>query len=128
MKKKAGFLLIKGETLPYDVVVCLGPTKEELLAHFDKNFIGALTRNDIEALGEGKSKGRVIRCENNAYILWLMKYPTRPEDFGYLAHEIFHVADLMLRKAGASLSDDSDEIWAYQIDWLTKRIYTAFKF
>ena len=126
MKNKGGFLRIKGETFPYDVLVCLGVKREEILAYFDKHFVDALSPKDLENL-EMKGHGRVVRLDNNAFVLWTADFPKTPEQFGWLAHEIFHTADLMLRKAGATLSDDSDEVWAYQIDWLTKIIFKAFK-
>lgn len=72
--------------------------------------------------------GLTVRLENKAIVLWLIKYPTSSEGFAYLAHEIFHTADMMLRNAGMILSDESDEAWAYQIDWITKRIYKEFNF
>lgn len=125
--KKAGFLFIKGQTFPYDIVVCIGVTKEDIIKYFEKKFINALQKDDIEMLDVSGSHGRTIRLENKAMILWLKKFPTTPEDFDYLSHEIFHTADLILRGLGAKLSDDSDEIWAYHIGWITRNIYKAFK-
>lgn len=92
----------------------------------DCEFEDALTAEDKEHL-HMEGKGRTMRLTNNAFILWTKHFPHTPEEFGYLAHEIFHVADLMLRRAGLSLSDDSDEAFAYQIDWITRRIFAAFK-
>ena len=124
--KKARFLKIRGETFPYDVMVCLGTSREDILAYFKKHFINGLSAKDLEEL-QMTGHGRTLRLENNAFILWTKSFPRTPAEFGYLAHEIFHTADLILRFAGVSLSDDSDEVWAYQIDWLTHRIYSAFK-
>lgn len=124
-------LLIKGETLPYDVLVCLGMNAEQIFEFVDRKFENALTLKERENLKiklSEKSKGYVTRLENGAFLLWTEVLATTPAEFGYLAHEIFHVSDLMLRRAGLTLSDDSDEIWAYQIDWLTKRIYEEFEF
>lgn len=124
---KKGFYKLVGETYPYDIVVCLGTTREEILAHFKKKFIKGLTKDDEEKL-EMTGHGLTLRLDNKAFILWLAKYPRTSEQFGYLAHEIFHVADIMLRSAGLTLSDDSDEAWAYHIHWITRNIYKAFKF
>lgn len=124
--KKTGFLLVKGQTFPYDVLVCLGATREQILEYFNKRFEDVISETEKNQLIMS-GYGRTLHLENRAFILWTKDFPKTPEQFGYLAHEIFHVADLMLRSAGLSLSDDSDEAWAYQIDWLTKRIYTEFK-
>lgn len=117
--------MIKGETFPYDVLVCLGVSREDILSYFEKHFADALTEKDKESIVM-KGHGRVVMLESNAFICWVKEFPRTPEDFGYLAHEIFHTADLIIRKAGASLSDDSDEVWAYQIDWLTRKIYESY--
>ncbi len=124
-KKKGGFLLIKGETFPYDVLVCLGVTREEILAYFKKHFEYDFAPEELEQL-EMRGHGRTLRLNSNAMICWTKEFPRTAAEFGYLAHEIFHTADLIIRRAGATLSDDSDEVWAYQIDWLTRRIYWAF--
>lgn len=123
---KGGFLLIKGETFPYDVLVCLGVTREDILAYFKKHFEYDFAHEELEQL-EMRGHGRTLRLNSNAMICWTKVFPRKPAEFGYLAHEIFHTADLIIRKSGATLSDDSDEVWAYQIDWLTRRIYEAFK-
>lgn len=124
---KGRFLLLKGETFPYDVVVCLGVTREDILGYMKKHFTDdALTEKDKEELVMN-GHGRTVELDNNAFILWTNDFPRKPQEFAWLAHEIFHTADLILRRAGVSLSDDSDEVWAYQIDWLTRKIYTEFK-
>lgn len=125
-KKKIGFLLIKGTTWPYDVIVALGPTKKQLLAYIDRRFKNALTTVDRQNF-DAKGHGRTIQLENNALVLWTLNFPYSPQEFGWLVHEIFHTADLMLRGAGLQLSYESDEAFAYQIDWLTKVIFKEFK-
>jgi len=45
-----------------------------------------------------------------------------------LNHEIFHVADYMLRKnIWIILSDDSDESYAHTIAWIQKKMYDYIK-
>lgn len=125
-KNKSGFLLIKGEVWPYSVIVCLGVEKQHILDYGNIKFIKPFTIKDEEKL-EMKGHGLTLRLENRAFVLWLKKFPKTPEEFGYLSHEIFHVADMILFHAGMTLSPDSDEAWAYLIDWYTKKIYTEFK-
>ena len=127
MNKKR-FFLLKGIIYPYDTVVCLGVSKEEILQYMEKNYIDSLTSEDKDALEMPlNTKGRTLRLKNNAYILWTKYFPVNVEHFETLNHEIFHTSDMMLRKAGLSLSDDSDEAWAYMIGWMTREIYKNFK-
>ena len=58
----------------------------------------------------------VVRIENKThiwrgYVIWV-------EDWKYLAHEIFHCAYFILRDKGMCLSDDSNEAYAYLIEYL----------
>lgn len=126
MKGKKRHILIKGTVWPYDIIVTLGTTQRQFLDYVGKNFVNALSKDDIESL-EFIKKGRTVRLENNAIVLWLKEYPSSPEWFGHLAHEIFHAADMILEQAGVTHTNDSDEVWAYLIDWITKEIYTQFQ-
>jgi hypothetical protein len=124
-KKRSGIFLLKGEVFPYDVLVCLGVSREDVLRYYKNRFVVDLTDAEKEAFN-CSGRGQTLRLENRAFILWLKDFPQTPDHFGYLAHEIFHTGDLMLRRAGVMLSDDSDEAFAYQIDWLTRNIYREF--
>lgn len=123
----AGFLVIKGEVFPYDVLVCLGTTGQQILKYTERKFVECFTDEEKNAIKDIDSKkGYTLRLQNNAILLWTRDFPHTPEQFGYLMHEIFHASDLTLRRAGCALSDDSDEVWAYQIEWLTERIFARF--
>lgn len=124
-KSKAGFLIIEGDVWPYDVVVALGTTKEQFIEYTDRKFVTALSKEDKDKL-KFDGQGMTVMLSNFATIMWLKDYPETPKGFGILAHEIFHVADVILWKAGLNLSQDSDESWAYLIDWLTRRIYEEY--
>lgn len=59
----------------------------------------------------------------DTYWVYVSEWNNTAYDYSILQHEIFHVADLMLRKRGFVLSDDSDEAWAYLIQDITLRVY-----
>jgi len=59
-----------------------------------------------------------------ATIIRLWNYPTYPEDFGSLAHEIFHAVSFVMYRIGQTLEIRvSDESYAYLIGYLTTQIY-----
>jgi len=47
---------------------------------------------------------------------------TRSKNVSHLAHEIFHATHLTMQTKGLLLSDDSDEAYAYFIQWMTKKV------
>src|SRR3990167_7632103 len=69
------------------------------------------------------TQGRTIMFSTNQTVLWLRYMPSTPIDFSHLQHEIFHSVDFMLSKIGIKLSRDSDEAYAYQIQYVTEKIY-----
>lgn len=64
-----------------------------------------------------------IGLKGNQRVIRMANYPITVIDYGILQHEIFHAADLALRHMGITLSDDSDEAYAYLIEYLTTEIY-----
>ena len=51
----------------------------------------------------------------------------RSVDNGCIAHEIFHAASMLLRSRGIELSEESEEAYAYLIDWMTSIVYKIIK-
>ncbi len=51
--------------------------------------------------------------------LWF-KRPKPPASL--VAHEVLHIAHHILGGSGLTLTDESEEAYAYYIDWLTKKI------
>lgn len=126
-RKRGGFSVIKGSVWPYDVVVCLGVSEKEFFDYMEAEFEKPFAEKDLEHLRFDNIRGKSVILSNNALVLWLKEFPNKPEWYGHLAHEIFHIADMILWKAGLSESEDSDEAWAYLIGWLTETIYSRFK-
>lgn len=53
----------------------------------------------------------------------LHSFEKTPEGYSDLQHEIFHIAEFVLRKCGVILNENSHESYAYLIGYLTKEIY-----
>lgn len=67
--------------------------------------------------------GKCIEMTQNIIILRTWSYPIDPESHSTLAHEIFHVVDMVLRAVGMTLTVSSHESYAYLIGYLTEQIY-----
>lgn len=59
---------------------------------------------------------------NNALFIRLLHSPTSPEYKGILAHEVFHVTSILLRSRGMSLVKESEEAYAYLIEFIYRKI------
>lgn len=69
-------------------------------------------------LFDDESDAKTIQFSNNCIIIHYRVLCHRT-----IAHEIFHAADFLLRTIKITLSDDSDEAYAYLIGYLTEEIY-----
>lgn len=67
-----------------------------------------------------------VKLERNHPVIRMANYPITVTDYGILQHEIFHAIDQILKYIGMTLSDDSDEAYAYLIEYVTREIYKRF--
>ena len=73
------------------------------------------------------TQGRtVLNFCNNAFIVWQPHLPQSVFDMQFLVHEIFHATKALLENAGISLSDESEEAYAYLIGYITKKVLESF--
>ncbi len=92
--------------------------RKELRKYHKKEIVDEVVENPPK---EETSSGRTIfRADPYVMVVWLPCIPTTTEMFDTLAHEIFHATVAIMNSIGASLSVESEETYAYLIDFLTK--------
>ncbi len=111
---------------PYDIWFSIGES--------DANFIKALSeRLPDEHLSDLKEDNICFmspECRGRTYhhligaqtVIRLKKKPQTAQEFGTLAHEIFHAVDFITRRIGLRLMDGSDEAYAYLIGYVTEKV------
>lgn len=114
--KKRPFKIIKLNAFPYDVMVSFGNTPEEIEAELKKYDI----KLDEEHKGWIRKTplAHTIRLPNNAVLMHFLKEPTQ----GIIAHESFHAVWAIMDTMGAAPSDDSEEVYAYLIEYIVDQI------
>jgi len=115
---------ISYQVYPFDVLVCIGSTMEEILKYLDSKY-GIVLQEDDKVLLELNGEGKTLMLDSNQTILRLKKLNKTAESLGYLTHEVFHAVDMLFRKINIRLSEDSDEAYAYAIQYLVKEIYNS---
>lgn len=55
--------------------------------------------------------------------IWLRDTSLTAESIGVINHEIFHLTYYIMHRAGIPLSDDTDEAYAYELDYISSQIY-----
>ena len=107
------FKIIELKLFPYDILVVFNATNEEIKTKLSKFGI------DSDGLPlDGAYKARTIKLPNNAVLITFPEPPTK----GVFAHEIFHAAWMILDTMGVKPSSDSEEIYAYIIEYITNEL------
>ncbi|HMT01783.1 MAG TPA: hypothetical protein PKD00_00495 [Burkholderiales bacterium] len=109
---------------PFSIIVFYGNDKSLL----SKKLKKYLFKEDIEYLKTIEfHRGKSIMFTSGQTLLWLKEEPNNPETLAILNHEIFHCVCFIMEKVGIKFSDDSDEAFAYLIEYVSKQIYKKLK-
>jgi hypothetical protein len=123
MKLKPRSTIINLSVYPFDLLVSFNEKDDEV---FNKlNELGAnVEMSDIET--KTTQAGKSILFSTNHSLIRIPIFTGTPNDYGVLAHEIFHIAEFVLNRVGITHSSDSNESFAYLIQYITKEIYKEF--
>lgn len=104
-----------------DILVVFGDEKtlrKSLLKYHCKEEIENLV-NEVNFSNKGSV---VYDSYNKAFFLWMPDKPKTAQDVGFLMHEVFHATCAVMSAIGITLSDNSEEVYAYLIGFLTEKI------
>lgn len=83
----------------------LDPTATDIFYHVDNHT----------------SYGCMYTTPTNKYFIRLNDFERTPDCLGALAHETFHATVSILRRVGMSLTEESEEAYAYLNDFITRK-------
>lgn len=119
--KKSKMFVVSWELFPFDVLVCLGSNDDQIIKYMNRTTY-KLTEEEKQGI-KMSGVGRTVMLGGNQTILRIKHFPKKGD--GVLAHEIFHVVDLLTYKLGIAYSNGNnaaDELYAYMIQYLTNQI------
>ena len=124
-KKKSNYLLIDIDVFYRNLLVvwgCWKDTRESLLAFHDDEIV-----TDLMEGFENWDKGRTVYSPQfNSFFIWLPDKPKTAQDAGFIVHELFHSTYAVMCNIGITLSDDSEEVYAYIMGYLAEKIFESF--
>lgn len=107
---------------PFDVLVAMGVTNEELAKVLDE-YEGLDKKGLKSVLLDRIGAGTTVMFRCGATIIRLRdKWDASTKAHNHLAHEVFHAVHFLMMRIGMRLSRDSDEAYAYAIGNLTEQI------
>lgn len=120
-KEKINHFIVEIELYSTDLLVVIGDVDGAIKWLENKN----VSDDDIEFVKSSCvpwSQGTTGLLSNNAFFIRLLHPPTTPEYKAILVHEVFHAASMLLRNRGMSLVKESEEAYAYLIEFIYRKI------
>lgn len=123
MRKKSQNFIIPLVIYPFDVMVSIEETDEELSKKLQKYI------TDPKGIGElmnlsPTTQGRCMMLECNQTVIRLKRQLYAHQTYATAAHEIFHATSFILNRVGMKMElGVSCEAYAYLIGYLTKEIF-----
>lgn len=109
-----GFKIITIDLFKKDIAFFNGSSVNEI-NNFLKKFNYSVDEKEFQRIC-----GKFIMFENTASLVWVRDKTKNINPV--LSHEIFHCAVAILNSIGVSFSDSSEEVYAYLIEEITRKI------
>lgn len=104
---------INGGTFDLDIYIYTGTDTTYLKKEIGDLVNIKLTGDDFETRG--------LTLYNYSYPI-VMWFPEYPKDNSLLNHELLHAVIAIMRWANIPLTEDTEEIYAYELQYLTKQL------
>lgn len=117
MNRKNKHFIIPYIIYPFDCMFSFGQSDEEIFKILRSKGI-----RDPEVVII-KGNARCVMFESGQTVIRLKSMPSKPYEYGWLQHEIFHAVDFLFNRIGITLNESSNEAYAYMIEYLTKEVH-----
>ena len=104
---------------PFEIMVCFGD-KSKMFKSLEK-YISKCDLIDFKK--RTFKKGCYSMFNGGQSLIWIYRKPLDIQDLSLLNHEIFHAVTYILERVGITLSESSEETYAYLTQYLTEKIY-----
>ena len=109
------------EVYKQNILFCIGDSEKT------KKYVYKNAKIKIEF--DGKDGGLTFDCTESrkGIIIWLISFNRKPEDFGYLIHEILHCTFFTMANKGIKLKDDDfNESFTYYSEFLMRKFLELY--
>ena len=113
---------LEGGTFPAEYVVLVTPDIEAAAMYVRENLDSTIQACDFDGAAGLTFEG----IDNKPGIIWL-ESARIPEDVPVINHELLHATLNTMRYSGVSLSDSSEEAYAYQFQYYSNQFYNKIK-
>lgn len=127
MKKKLNKIIPIG-LYPFDLMISFNESDNDVITALKKFNINAKKTSEKTVFDMDKLKnkqGRMVMFVGKQTIIRLNFMPKLidPFEMSLLQHEIFHAVGYLMSEINTPLNDDTHEVYAYLVQYLTEQIY-----
>lgn len=108
-----------------DVMVHFG-SKKELHKELHNYHKPDAVKEIVNAINFDADGFTLCNSDNGAYIVYMPKQPSTPSEIGTLIHELSHATNAIMEAIGITLTESSEEAYAYCLGFLTRKVFEAF--
>jgi len=117
------FFSLDGGSFPVTIDVIITPDTEAAAQYVRDNL-----DSSIQACEFDGAAGLTFDFQDGKPgIIWLQSATFDPESMSIINHELLHATLNIMRYSGVSLSDSSEEAYAYQLQYLSNQFYNKLK-
>lgn len=94
-----------------------------------RDFINSVVNEKVITVSDFAGRdGFTYEPAEGFIIVWLERAPQNFETRGIVNHELFHATSSILRRAGVTLTESSEEAYAYLFQEITSQFYSFLTF
>lgn len=113
------FFTLSGGTFPMEIDVLITPDTEAAAQYVrDNRLDSTITACDFDG-----AAGLTFDFQDKPGLIWLSSI----DDPAIINHELLHATINIMNYSGVSLSDSSEEAYAYELQYLTNQFYNKIK-
>jgi len=122
IKKGKNMFIVRCDVYPVDIMFYFEKEKSVVI----KKLSDYLDSEDLEYLESAsfESRGKAVLFKEPKVLIWMPEKPNCMITLSTVAHEIFHATCMILERIGIKYGDDSDEAYAYLLQFITREAYS----
>ena len=114
---------IDGGTFPFPIQVIIEENPNRA-----SELINRYVEDSVSADGFEEVAGyTLMNAEGRPVVIWLSQMSDDPDDIAVANHELLHASLAVMRFSGVPLSDESEETYGYEMQYLSNQFYKQIK-
>ena len=122
-KNKSINFVIDYVVYPFELMVSMGEDKEVFKKRLKKRLPEDMRHEVEDEFCNTEFQAQTVMFSGGMTAVWFRECPIKASQYALIAHEVFHAVDFLFQRINIKLSNDSNEAYAYLLQYITEQIY-----